>query len=675
MLETKCYEKCVLDARVHGAVVAVLTEDQAIDLIELHRYQVVRTIREVVNAKFAIGSEWIIFSSSTPSYWYENSGDSSINAQYEKRFRHQAARSDALIGNKIKYGNSQSTSPSFTAVDVAQSLASGIYYLGELGRSTLSPYFSSPPELFQSRSRPNVDTGDDDNYVSGSLSASPNQKNVPNNHSGSVIVQSLQSERILCRFKCHSSPIAGLSIDRSGLLIATCSIKGQNIHVYRLFPALQSKCAINDDMAQSYQLLYKLQRGITHAQIIDIAFSQDSKWITATSARGTSHVYAIHPEGGRITQYSHLDFDTDLEDGEVFDELNGMQRKHIDDFCADYRILETKKLSQVARFHHSLPVSMKSGGYGRKDRSVFESALDVSHTFINQRGMTPSSSFHNCMIDSEEGRQYHSPTGIAHSPPISCCFGHDNLVLFCCNFGNVLVLQLKCNPVNGRKTSLEARMEDAQFMFDVTFDVVNRWNMQQVSTFQKNFPHALSTKPYIAESKCDGKSELRTYVDREVPLWARPSIKFRVTDSANPEGRIQEVNRRGPNVTRGGSQTDRVDAAKNWEANVFVFEMDSYFGTGKSPVFDGQDCNQLPEIPGFNLYDNIDTAMRSSVKLSKEDDTLKKAEPEDSQTIKEIQLTDRPGMCSGAEPQSKQNGFIAGVVLQESYFNLPEDQT
>nr|CCA17273.1 conserved hypothetical protein [Albugo laibachii Nc14] len=672
LLGTIWCERFVVDVRVHGAFAAVLTEHQEIDLIELGRCQVVRTIREVVNSEIALGSEWIVFSSSSPLYWFENTGDSNVNLEYEKRFRHEAPSSDTLIGNKTKYRNSQSTSPSFTAVDVAQSLASGFYYLGELGRSTLSPYFSSPPEIGQSRTGSNSVKGEKSDFESSSTSL--NQMKVPFSHSGSVIVQSLQSEQILCRIKCHSSPIAALALDRSGLLIATCSTKGQNVHVYRLLPALDSKSAENNEMDQRYQLLYKLQRGITHVHIIDIAFSQDSKWITVTSARGTSHVYAIHPEGGRVTQCSHLIHDTDVEDGQTLDDFDGMHRKHIDDFCADYRILETKKVSQVTKFHHSFPATLKSGGNGRKERSVLESALDVSQTFMNQCALTPSPSFLNYMGDPDDGRQQQSLKGKAHLSPISCCFSHENSVLFCCNFGDVLMRRLKCHPIDRRGTSSESRMHEAQFDFDVTFDVVSRWNMWQFTDSQKRIPRNLSTKPYTAESKCDGKSELRTCVGRDVPLWARPSIMFRVTDEANPKGRILEVNRRGPNATRRISAADNLQVGQTLsEENVFVLEMDSYFGTGKSPVFDGQGCNPLPDIPTFNLCENIDTAMHSSVEYSKECDT-EKLNSEVEQMINELHLIDRPEMHCDTDAQCEHNGSIAGIVLQESYFDLPKDQ-
>ena len=52
--------------------------------------------------------------------------------------------------------------------------------------------------------------------------------------------------------------------------------------------------------------LYSLSRGITDAQVEDCQFSTDSTWCAISTARGTTHVYAINPYGGKPEISGHV---------------------------------------------------------------------------------------------------------------------------------------------------------------------------------------------------------------------------------------------------------------------------------------------------------------------------------------------------------------------------------
>eukprot|EP00618_Florenciella_parvula_P020010 CAMPEP_0119487848 /NCGR_PEP_ID=MMETSP1344-20130328/13805_1 /TAXON_ID=236787 /ORGANISM="Florenciella parvula, Strain CCMP2471" /LENGTH=221 /DNA_ID=CAMNT_0007522741 /DNA_START=40 /DNA_END=701 /DNA_ORIENTATION=- len=53
-------------------------------------------------------------------------------------------------------------------------------------------------------------------------------------------------------------------------------------------------------------LRYKLVRGLTPASIRHMSVSHDNKWVAATTARGTVHVFAVDPRGGPVDGQRHV---------------------------------------------------------------------------------------------------------------------------------------------------------------------------------------------------------------------------------------------------------------------------------------------------------------------------------------------------------------------------------
>lgn len=77
----------------------------------------------------------------------------------------------------------------------------------------------------------------------------------------------------------HTSPLAHISIDPSGSLLATASIKGTLIRIWN---------PVNK------QLVRELRRGSDPANIFDIRFRNDGKAVCVGSDKGTIHVWHLN---------------------------------------------------------------------------------------------------------------------------------------------------------------------------------------------------------------------------------------------------------------------------------------------------------------------------------------------------------------------------------------------
>eukprot|EP01097_Dermamoeba_algensis_P009292 TRINITY_DN6507_c0_g1_i2.p1 TRINITY_DN6507_c0_g1~~TRINITY_DN6507_c0_g1_i2.p1 ORF type:complete len:696 (-),score=130.80 TRINITY_DN6507_c0_g1_i2:145-2232(-) len=160
------------------------------------------------------------------------------------------------------------------AKDVAKDLASGLYYLGDIGSKTVYNYLKNEPV------------------------ASPLPEQGPNESAGTVVVYDFIAKKLVSNFRAHTQPLSIISFDRGGILVATSSIDGHNFHIFKITPS--------NNFLASHVHLYKLVRGMTHATITDITFNYDSRWVAVSSTRGTTHIFAINPEGGNVSASTHL---------------------------------------------------------------------------------------------------------------------------------------------------------------------------------------------------------------------------------------------------------------------------------------------------------------------------------------------------------------------------------
>ncbi|XP_050883221.1 autophagy-related protein 18f isoform X2 [Lathyrus oleraceus] len=179
------------------------------------------------------------------------------------------------------------------AKESSKHLATGIVTLGDMGYKKLSRYCSENNGSLQS-----ANSG---SKVNGSI----NGHSADLDNIGMVIVKDIVSKNVVAQFRAHKSPISALCFDPSGTILVTTSVQGHNINVFKIMPVRENSSA--SDAGPSYVHLYRLQRGFTNAVIQDISFSDDSKWIMISSSRGTSHLFAINPQGGYVNIQSNDD--------------------------------------------------------------------------------------------------------------------------------------------------------------------------------------------------------------------------------------------------------------------------------------------------------------------------------------------------------------------------------
>ncbi|KAL8098568.1 hypothetical protein AgCh_031376 [Apium graveolens] len=188
------------------------------------------------------------------------------------------------------------------AKESSKQLAAGIVTLGDKSYKKISRYYSELlPDSNSAQKTGNPGSkhwGTDNGHL-------PDAENI-----GMVIVRDVLSKSVIAQFRAHKSPISLLSFDPSGTLLVTASVQGHNINVYKITPD-PSGSSSGCDSSAAYVHLYRLQRGLTNAVIADVSFSDDSNWIMISSSRGTGHLFAISPSGGKVNfPYSHSCFTT-----------------------------------------------------------------------------------------------------------------------------------------------------------------------------------------------------------------------------------------------------------------------------------------------------------------------------------------------------------------------------
>ncbi|XP_042899479.1 BCAS3 microtubule associated cell migration factor isoform X2 [Parasteatoda tepidariorum] len=109
-----------------------------------------------------------------------------------------------------------------------------------------------------------------------------------------------EGDGIIAHFPAHANePVAALEFDPSGMLLFTSCRLGHSFHVFRIFPHPASSAM------GAVHHLYTLHRGETTSKVQDVAFSLDSRWISVSTMRGTTHIFPITPYGGPITVRTH----------------------------------------------------------------------------------------------------------------------------------------------------------------------------------------------------------------------------------------------------------------------------------------------------------------------------------------------------------------------------------
>ncbi|KAI3424996.1 hypothetical protein D9Q98_008377 [Chlorella vulgaris] len=138
---------------------------------------------------------------------------------------------------------------------------------------------------------------------------------------GTVVVRDVASRLVVAHFRAHTSPLAALLFSQAGTLLATASVAGHSINLFRIVPPCPAAIGPaaaggGGDMAAGdgggtagYAVhLYRLYRGVTPAAIRDIAIAPDEGWVAASSGRGTTHLFhtpAAAPGGKQPEAQQH----------------------------------------------------------------------------------------------------------------------------------------------------------------------------------------------------------------------------------------------------------------------------------------------------------------------------------------------------------------------------------
>ncbi|CAH7666122.1 expressed protein [Phakopsora pachyrhizi] len=111
----------------------------------------------------------------------------------------------------------------------------------------------------------------------------------------------------LFHFKFSSEPTTFLSLNPASNFLLTSSIEGHCFHVFELRPpsrvgrsCVSLKTATSDHPSREATVWhrYKLTRGITSAEVVDVFWRWDSRVVGVLTEHGTHHLFAIHPAGG-----------------------------------------------------------------------------------------------------------------------------------------------------------------------------------------------------------------------------------------------------------------------------------------------------------------------------------------------------------------------------------------
>ncbi|GFR86101.1 breast carcinoma-amplified sequence 3-like protein [Elysia marginata] len=114
------------------------------------------------------------------------------------------------------------------------------------------------------------------------------------------VSEDAELDGLIAHFHAHANePVAAMAFDPSGILLVTACKLGHNFHVFSLVahPCSSSLGAVHH--------LYTLHRGDTTAKVTDIAFTYDSRWVTVSTHRGTTHVFPVTPYGGPVCVRTH----------------------------------------------------------------------------------------------------------------------------------------------------------------------------------------------------------------------------------------------------------------------------------------------------------------------------------------------------------------------------------
>ncbi|XP_076948314.1 autophagy-related protein 18f-like isoform X2 [Bidens hawaiensis] len=481
------FRSVVYSVRCSSRIVAVLQAAQVhcFDVATLEReYTILTNPILTTSSRFeniglgplAVGPRWITYSGSIVAL--PNTRVSPQHLTHSKTFTSNGSNG-SIVAHYAKQSSKQ--------------LAVGIVTLGDIGYKKLSRYYS---EILpgDNVSQPLSDPARKDR-------GNPNGRLPDTENVGMVIVRDVVSKSVIAQFKAHDSPIASLCFDPSGTLLVTASVHGHNFNVFRIIPGATN--------GASYIHLYKLQRGFTNTVIQDISFSIDSRWITISSSRGTSHLFAISPS-------------------EIPVNNNIIQSNY------DAANKPPVTLSAVSR--------IRSGNNGWRNVVTGAAAVAASSKINSYSGVI-ASAFHQCAVSGPTLSKYHmlvfsSGCVIQYALRLSSELDNAYKSFSPDNDSNLNVEPIQkwniCSKQNRRDREENADIygenghTDNRKVFPERTENGNDYFEGMSKIKKDNVGHELKNHGYISEI------ELHPH-QLQTPLWARVQIKFQslIADDIN----------------------------------------------------------------------------------------------------------------------------------------------
>ncbi|KAH3885460.1 BCAS3 microtubule associated cell migration factor-like isoform X2 [Dreissena polymorpha] len=176
-----------------------------------------------------------------------------------------------------------------TVISAAKGAFKGLSMFGEAMVSSVTGSKASAPK----RDPVHLDNGNQPGIVSVI-----DIQTIHNDHFN--VTEDNEGGGLLAHFHAHANePVAHMAFDPTGTLLVTACKLGHNFHVFRLMahPVSSSLGAVHH--------LYTLHRGDTTAKVIDVSFTHDSRWVTVSSHRGTTHLFPITSYGGPVNIRTH----------------------------------------------------------------------------------------------------------------------------------------------------------------------------------------------------------------------------------------------------------------------------------------------------------------------------------------------------------------------------------
>jgi len=169
--------------------------------------------------------------------------------------------------------------------------------------------------------------------------------------------------------------IGQLVFSDCGTVLLVTEADGQWMHVYQLLDLADGKPSIRH--------MYRIFRGVTHAVISHVRFSANCKFLIATTARGTLHMYLINRDGGDIGKETHGKNEPSSYYDPMYKEFD---RDRVVEIHSSHRIHLTEETQEIGRlqacfFQSQLmivqtPLSTKVYSFGIKIREDEDIRLD-----------------------------------------------------------------------------------------------------------------------------------------------------------------------------------------------------------------------------------------------------------------------------------------------------------